>query len=228
MDFEEAFRKITSGEAILFNEKYISPITINPFCKLIYCLNEFPAIEDSSNAFYRRMILVPFDVEFNDENKDVNLKKKLELELAIIFRWCVQGYNRLKKQNGFSNNIYMKQHIHEIKTDNNPVIAFAQELLNFKDKSRGILKRDLYNTYKDWAKQNGHGQMSFRKFNNRFYGEYHKETKKDYRHCDTYRNVAWPGITYQPSEMQGLFGMIVLNEPDSNQDHKELNKGWSE
>lgn len=168
--FEESFRKIVSGEPVLFNEKFIPAFSAAPYCKLIYCLNEFPIIDDASNAFYRRMLLVPFNVEFNAETKDVNLKKKLEDELPGIFRWCVEGYKQVR-DHGFSTNQFMNDQIHELKADNNPIIAFAEEELEFV-KHGEVTKRDLYESFKNWTARNGHKPPSFRKFNNRFYMEF--------------------------------------------------------
>lgn len=213
MDFEEAFRKITSGEPIQFNEKFLPSWTQAPHCKLIYCLNEFPAIDDSSNAFYRRMVLIPFDVEFNDETKDVNLKKNLEAELAGIFRWCVQGYNRITKQ-GFSKNSYMDAMIHEIKVDNNPILAFSEECLDFGDISKGIVKSGLYKEFRQWTHDHGHRAPSFRKFNNRFYAEHKNKTEKSTQFTVGDRERFWPRIAYKNSTNSYEKGERILVEND--------------
>ena len=201
-DFEEAFRKITSGEPIQFNPKYIPPFTQPSYCKLIYCLNEFPPIDDSSNAFYRRVILVPFEVEFDSDSQDADLKSKLEQELAGIFHWCVAGYRRLIKS-GFSRNSYMESLIHELKVDNNPVMAFSEEFIQFNMPNNGIIKRDLYKEFRKWALDHGHKPPSYRKFNNKFYNEYRSFTVKDAQLKDGDRDRFWPNISYKNTTHQG-------------------------
>ena len=194
--FEEAFRKISSGEPIQFNEKFIPSFTATPHCKLLYCLNEFPMIDDGSNAFYRRMILIPFDVEFVDGAQDVQLKQKLESELPGIFRWCVVGYNRLIRQ-GFTLNNHMSKLVTDIKEDNNPIIAFVNEEINIGDTTSGITKRGLYDAYADWCKRSGHRHLSHRKFNNRFYMEYRNHTEKDAQRPTEDRDRYWPNMSYK-------------------------------
>lgn len=202
--FEEIFRKITSGEPILFNEKFLPPITVSPSCKLIYCLNEFPTIDDTSNAFYRRMILIPFNVEFADHNKDTDLKSKLEDELPGIFRWCVAGYKRVMKQ-GFTKAVFMEDEIKEIRIDNNPIIAFAESELQFDVTYPGITKSGMYKYYKTWIHDHGHKPLSFRKFNNRFYNIFKRKTKKDAQRPDGDRAHYWPGMKYNDSSItEGL------------------------
>jgi putative DNA primase/helicase len=193
--FEETFRKITSGEPILFNEKFISAYTTSPFCKLIYCLNEFPAIDDASNAFYRRMILIPFEVEFSNGSQDTELKNKLKVELAGIFRWAVLGYRRLIKQ-GFSDNKDMLNNISEVRIDNNPIMAFVSTNINLKSPTTAITKSGLYSSFKEWAKNHGHHSPAFRRFNRRFFNTYKKYTKFDYQMTTGDREAAWPNISY--------------------------------
>lgn len=216
--FEEAFRKISSGEPIQFNEKFLPPLTMPTFCKLIYCLNEFPSIDDASNAFYRRMILIPFDVEFSDQNKDVNLKEKLESELAGIFRWCVSGYRRLIKQDGFSKNTYMDKMISEIKADNNPIVAFVEEEIEMDNKMYAIKKRSLYDAFSDWAKRSGHRVLGFKKFNNRFYMEYRKYTKKDYQHGND-RDRCWPNMKFKNNESIVKYGQTNMVFDEENNEN---------
>jgi putative DNA primase/helicase len=188
--FEESFRKIVSGEPVLFNEKYLPAVTHAVTCKLIYCLNEFPIIDDASNAFYRRMILVPFNVEFDEDSKDVDLKHKLENELAGIFRWCMEGYNRVK-QSGFSTNAFMNAAIHELKADNNPIIAFAEDTLEFTKDRVYTVKRDLYDAFKRWAEHNGHRAPSYRKFNNRFLMEFRNKVEDGQAPVSDTRDRCW-------------------------------------
>lgn len=200
-DFEEAFRKITSGESIQFNAKFLPPVSIPTNCKLIYSLNDFPLIKDTSNAFYRRMLLIPFDLDVAEEDQDHGLKSRLLGELAGIFRWAVQGRNRLLKQGKFSANLDMIKMIHELKIDNNPILSFADEFLQFESPSTSIVKNDMYALYKNWTTANGNKPFSFRKFNSLFFSSFKKLTKNDFlTGTDTDRKRAWPNISYKIRE----------------------------
>jgi len=207
--FEEIFRKITSGEPILFNEKFVPAYTSSASCKLIYCLNEFPVIDDASNAFYRRMILIPFEEEFIDSNKDVNLKKKLESELPGIFKWCVQGYKRIK-EHGFVKNTFMDAHINEVRMDNNPIMAFVSDEIVFGSETMGITKFGLYNRYREWCATHGNKPLAHRKFNNRFFSAYKKYTKKDCQLTSGNRDRFWPNVEYINKEKSFESGSVFF------------------
>ena len=201
--FEETFRKLTSGEPILFNEKFVPAYTAASTCKLIYCLNEFPVIDDASNAFYRRMVLVPFEVEFSDLTKDVNLKRKLEAELPGIFRWCINGHKRLTAH-GFSKCPDMDRYIHEIRVDNNPIMAFVDSQVALKATTTAITKQGLYKAFKQWSMDHGHRCPSFRKFNRRFGTTY--KLKMDDQMSTGSREKAWFNLAYQNQENAYEFG----------------------
>jgi putative DNA primase/helicase len=203
--FEETFRKITSGEGVLFNPKFLDPFTLAPTCKLIYCLNEFPVIDDSTDAFYRRMLIIPFDVTFSGEGVDLQLKNKLGNELAGIFRWCIEGYKRVMK-NGFSKTKFMDYEINEIKIDNNPIMAFFDSEVIISQEAHGITKFGLYKYYTTWIKDHGHRSLSFRKFNNKLFSLYRKFTRKDEKFSSGDREHYWPGFKYVKAE--------ISNNPD--------------
>jgi putative DNA primase/helicase len=207
--FEETFRKVTSGDPVLFNEKFVPTYTHSPFCKLIYCLNEFPTIDDATTAFYRRMLLVPFEVEFKDGEQDTGLKTRLESELPGIFRWCVAGYRRLVKQ-GFTKNTSMDKYVAEIRVDNNPIMAFVDEEIEIDTPEYGITKAGLYKLFKKWSSDHGHRCPAHRKFNNRFFSAYRNHTKKDAQRTTGDREKYWPNISFKNSANNIEYEQITL------------------
>ena len=194
-EYEDIFKKITSGEAIKFNEKFVPATDEHVNCKLIFNVNDFPYVNDSTSAFYRRMILVKFDNEFDDENADYGLKERLKNpdNLSAIFNWCMVGLDRLIKNNGFSDNIDMKNQIFDLRKSNNPILQFIEDKIIIKP-GCCIPKKEVWQIYKDWNISNGHKSfLSFIKFNKKFF----IDTKKlGVRHCQNTkesRDVGWSG-----------------------------------
>ena len=92
----------------------------------------------------------------------------------------------------------MEDYIHEIKVDNNPIMAFVDSQLNMSDKSRAITKAGLYKAFRQWAKDHGHHAPSFRKFNRRFSTTYKMKTDQQMTTGD--REKIWSGISYSSSD----------------------------
>lgn len=195
-EYEEIFKKISSGEPIKFNEKFLPSIDEEVRCKMVFNANDFPYINDSTSAFYRRMILVKFDKEFNDDTADVDLKSRLSEpeNLSGIFNWCMDGLDRLIKNNKFSNNIEMKNHIFEIRKENNPILQFIEDRIIFKE-GMCVPKRNTWEIYKEWSADSGHKHfLTFRKFCRKFIEETRKHGVKETQRTVGSRDKAWQNI----------------------------------
>jgi putative DNA primase/helicase len=172
--YEGIFKKIVSGEAIFFNEKYLPTTSQDVSCKLIFCVNNFPYIHDSTNAFYRRLLSVQFDNIFSGPDADVDLKHKFATpeQLTGIFNWILIGYDRLIAENKFSENIYSKKFNEELRKENNPLLDFLEDCLEL-NQNVCITKKDVWELYKNWIVANGHKNfLPFKKFNRKLLEEY--------------------------------------------------------
>lgn len=194
-DYEDIFKKISSGEAIKFNEKFLPAVDERVRCKMIFNVNNFPYIRDSTSAFYRRMILINFDKEFGD-GADVNLKEKLITpeNLSGTFNWCMEGLDRLLKNNKFSTNVAISKSIADLKRENNPVLQFIEDETEYKPKMC-IPKKDVWEAYKKWSIDNGFKHFfSLRRFSKKFYEETRKFDVSEIQKPYDDRCKGWSGI----------------------------------
>lgn len=69
----ENLKKITGGDQIMHENKGKEPFFFVPFCKLIFSFNQMPLqLEEKSNAFYKRMRILPMPLELDLDNNYVN------------------------------------------------------------------------------------------------------------------------------------------------------------
>jgi len=73
-------KRICTGEAITVEQKYINPHETTNYGKVIMATNEFPRPENTG-AFFRRILILPFQVTIPDSEKDIHLAEKLKKEL---------------------------------------------------------------------------------------------------------------------------------------------------
>lgn len=88
---EERVKALTGGDTIkarLMREDFFS---FKPTHKLLLAANHKPEVRGTDHAIWRRILLVPFEVTFTDEQKDPALPGKLRRELPGILRWAVEG-----------------------------------------------------------------------------------------------------------------------------------------
>lgn len=149
------FKAITGGDLLQGQKKFKDPFTFVNFAKLFYCCNEIPLTNDSSDAFYRRWIILMFTKVFKGENRIENYIEKLvtEKELTGLFNWALEGYERLKKNNRFC---FDDSQIADLYNRMSSTIqSFAAECLEFKSNSTiSILYKDLYKAYCVYCEEN--------------------------------------------------------------------------
>ena len=189
----QQLKLITGEDMIQVESKFKNPIMIRPYVKLVVLSNHYPTTEDTSDGFLRRCLFIPFNVRFIEEGielgpkeayKDKDLQFKLDLELDGIFMWALQGYQRLKKNNYVLTQCKASdQVLKDFMIYNNPVKEFILEQLAVCPGNR-VLKRDLYDTYKEWAERNNVRKIPSKEFwknfanNSKVFKNYHYEEKK--------------------------------------------------
>ncbi len=161
--YDSLMKAVISGDTISADFKYQNVIQFNPFCKLIFALNSMPRVDDKTDAFYRRLIVVRFNRQFGEEEQNKNLKHELETEMDGIFVWMVEGLKRLRQRGYFELPEGIKQEIGEYRKENNNVMTFIEEECDLNPEAE-ISKQQLYNSYSEWCKMNGYKSLAKKKF----------------------------------------------------------------
>jgi putative DNA primase/helicase len=92
MQFREAMVKsLTSGEPILVRRLHQDFVEIYPAFKLVISGNHKPSIHGTDEGIWRRVLLVPFEVQIPPEEIDRRLPDKLWEERSGILNWLIAG-----------------------------------------------------------------------------------------------------------------------------------------
>lgn len=165
------FKEIVGGDVrISAAHKNKDLFDFVPTCKIIFSLNSLPSTRDRSDGYYRRLCFLHFSKQFSVDKgtADVDLTKKLEAELSGILNWALKGLNRLKENNfRFSPCKSSEQLLREYRVEQNPFIEFAEECLFFDDMNARTDNTVLYESFKQWCRNNGHrgfADISCKKF----------------------------------------------------------------
>lgn len=123
------FKQLTSGEPVQARMIYCAPITVKDYAKLAFNCNVLPKNVEHTHAYFRRFLIVPFEVTIPDNEQDKQLAQKIIAagELSGIFNWVLEGLKRLLSQKGFTESEAVKAKLTEYKAVSDNVKIFLEE-----------------------------------------------------------------------------------------------------
>ena len=162
---EEKIKQLTGGEEISARALYQSAITFKPQFTLWLSCNDLPMVTDKSLFASERIKVIEFNRHFSPKEQDTHLKDELTSPEAMsgIFMWLVRGYIRYKER-GLVMADDLKEVVSKYERDNDLVLQFLESRCD-RDENSTIKAKDLYNSFKLWAKSEGAYVLSARKFN---------------------------------------------------------------
>lgn len=175
----ESIKAIISGDRLNIARKYKDDLSIQPTTKLIFLVNALPRVTDISHGFFRKMLILPFQRVFQQNEMDKHLRGKLLQELEGILCWALQGAVRLyENQFLFSDAAQIQKAVESYRLEQNPVPQFLCDQLEFhpecwkqanhkKRPKIRVDKRDVLSAYSKWLKEqelSGNGTESAQKF----------------------------------------------------------------
>ena len=107
IDDSSLLKQLCGNDQIKAERKFKNAFYFTNYAKLIFATNFVPQTKDKSDAFFRRLVIVFFEVKFGEENVPVD-KHVLEKittpeEMSGILNWALEGLYRLNKQGDFTN-----------------------------------------------------------------------------------------------------------------------------
>jgi putative DNA primase/helicase len=189
----EYFKAVVSGDPVLARRLYQAPFSFRPYVRLICATNELPRLTDHSRGFERRAIILRFNREFSEAERDTTILEKLVDERAGILAWAVKGLQQLRRQGCFIIPASSVAELTQYKKDSDNVHLFVEEELEVhKERTGGLEPKELYPAYANWCRENGYGPTNKNNFGKRLknigVGERESNGRK-------YWLVKWKNIT---------------------------------
>lgn len=125
--FDESLIKAVSGkDPLRCRALYQKSFDYFPIFKLWIFGNNKPGVNDLGNGFWRRLVLIPFNRVFKEEEQDKDLESKLEEEHPGIFNWALEGLRRYRAE-GLQMPQCMTEEVQKYKAEENKVMSFMLE-----------------------------------------------------------------------------------------------------
>lgn len=160
------FKQLVSGEPVDARLPYGEPFTMTNYGKLIFNCNQLPISIENTPAFFRRFLIIPFEVTIPEEKQDIQLAEKIiKSELSGVLNRVLEGLKRILKQRDFTNSDSSQLILNNYIKESDTVTLFIEEEGYEKSTKELIPFTELYEKYRTYCINNYMTPVSNRMFN---------------------------------------------------------------
>jgi putative DNA primase/helicase len=146
---EVRIKQLTGGDTVTGKAHYQKATSFRPKFKFWIFGNSKPEIHGVDYAMWRRIKLIPFNVQFSIEEQDSTLKEKLLRELPGILNWAIEGALAWQAEGRQIPPECVVKATNEYREDEDVLRDFIDEKIE-KAKDHSLPHKELYRVYKDW------------------------------------------------------------------------------
>lgn len=161
---EGLLKQLTGGSKVTCRFLYGDEFEYLPEFKIWIATNHKPVVRGMDYGIWRRIKLIPFEVNIPKEKVDKMMKYRLRKEFPQILHWAVQGCIKWQKE-GMNEPEKVQIAVKEYKQEMDLLAGFMEQCVEIDyDSGERIMASDLFRAYTRWAKQNNEYEMSSKKF----------------------------------------------------------------
>lgn len=161
----QKFKQLTSGEPMEARSPYGKPFILRDYARLAFNTNELPRDVEHTDAFFRRFLILTFDVKIPNDRKNPNLAKEIIAdELSGIFNWCLAGLKRLLIQNDFSHSGAAESAVNDYRRESDSVAMFLEDEGYAPHDEDYTLLKTVYREYRNYCADNGYKPIGNKNF----------------------------------------------------------------
>lgn len=141
-------KQLCSGEKVPVERKYHDARTTDDYGLFMVATNKMPQPEDTE-AFRRRLIIMPFEVSISDSEKDVHLTEKLCKELPGILNWALAAMPELLKRDCYTDSPLCNEALRKYMAQTDSVRLFVSEMCEMSTQT--VQGAYLYGHYQNYC-----------------------------------------------------------------------------
>jgi putative DNA primase/helicase len=147
---ESLVKDLTGGDTITARLLYREGFSFSPTFKLVMYGNHKPEIKGGDDGIWRRVRMLPFEVQIPENEVDKDLPAKLRAELPGILNWALAGLKSWQRE-GLASPVSVKAATESYRAEEDVLQQFISE---FCVTGPGLRcdASDLYAVYENWAK----------------------------------------------------------------------------
>lgn len=230
----QTFKKATGGkDALTAEHKFEPTFEFVNHATMMFAVNEVPAAEEDSDAYWRRWIFINFPYVFKEgdgnyvNEDDLIAEVASEEQLQGLLVKCVEEIKRWRQTDTWYPNIPSSDEVRkEMKKASDSVYAFATDCVfavDDPDDTDYIVKDDLRDLYRDYCNAEGIPHVTESTFDQRILNikDIRIETGRTSREDGPGRTPVYKGIHLSPRGHQ-LNAEESLEQSDLDLDYDEI------
>jgi P4 family phage/plasmid primase-like protien len=146
-------KKLVGSDKVTARFLFQEFFEFKPELKLWIATNHKPVIEETTEAIWDRVNLLPFDVRFEGDDEDDKLLDKLQAESPGVLAWIIRGCLEWQRD-GLNPPEEVQTATKEYRKEMDPVGRFLEEECERNEKF-SVKYSHLWRRWEAWAEQNG-------------------------------------------------------------------------
>lgn len=149
------FKNLVTGDPIFAEKKNKNPFSLINFAKMFFSANQIPMVYDESDGFFRRFMIVEWNVKFTDKQANIRLINELstEDEKSGILNILIKMARNLNKRGYFQYADSVETLRNKWKNKADSVGGFLEKCLYY-DNDLVVEKKRLYDAYVKYCTDN--------------------------------------------------------------------------
>lgn len=164
MQSVDIIKKAVGEDTLLYEKKGQDPTQFHSYAKLLFSANEMPLnLDDKTNAYYRRLLVLDMNRLVSASEKDTMLKEKIYKEADYAIHMGIAALKQLYADNHFCESHHSRECIEELYRSADSVKAFLDEKICRQNGAK-LKRSELYQLYTKFCEENdrqAHGKSVF-------------------------------------------------------------------
>ncbi len=175
---EGLLKQLTGDDTVTARKLYSEEFEFKPEFKLWMATNHKPIIRGTDTGIWRRIHMIPFNVQISEDKVDKNLTHKLKAEMTGIFKWCIDGCLMWQRE-GLQMPAAVLKSVREYRREMDVISAFIEDKCTLEGTVQASM---LYAAYALWADSNNEYCMSNTKFSTELAKRFEKIKGRNYNY----------------------------------------------
>ena len=162
------FKQLVSGETVEARLPYGNPHSISDYAKLMFNCNELPSDVEHTDAYFRRFLIIPFNVTIPENEQDKQLANKIvSTELSGVLNWVLEGLKRLLETERFTESDVVNKIRSQYEKESDSVALFLDEEGYQSSDEHWIELQNLFKRYRPYCADYCYRSVSYKNFKKR-------------------------------------------------------------